>query len=285
MVRNFGFHRVQVVAQRQCHILVVRFPLRPAYAVGAVVRRPVDLQPSLQPVPHRNQQLVPAGFVDEGVKRQFGRDAFVVGSAVDRLEQRRMTPLDLVAEPVVAHLPHELEREGLQSGADRIDLLHVVLRQVDDEGRRIGSRDEKAFIDQLADRLAKRSAADAELARQPRFHDLASGREAAVHDRFPKLDGNLLAEGAARQEIDQLTHCPHLVVSVPANRSFQAACDRRKNQACPRSSRRYGSGYRTSGTIQVRLAGDHHSGIGPFPIRLPADPYGIAVRKIVDNRQ
>jgi hypothetical protein len=177
---------------------------RPAPAVGAMMRGPIELQAAAQAGPGPLQQAMAARLVDEAMEREFGLDAGVVVTGIDGGDQRVVALHQLAAEARVAALPKLLDGEDLERGAERIDLVHVIDRQRRHVRAGVGHGDDQPFLDQLPQRLAQRPPADIEALRQRRLDQRRAGRDIAGQDRAPQALGDTGAERALGHGVEEI---------------------------------------------------------------------------------
>ena len=167
-----------------------------------MVRRPIELQPAAQPVPGALQQLVAARLEHEAVQFELGQDAGAVVAGIDAGQQRLVAPVQLGAEMRIPAVPHLLEGEDLERGAQRVDLTHVLDRKRRNVGARVGHCHQQAFLDQLAQRLAQRAAADVEARRQCRFGQRRTGLDVTGQDRGAQALGDVRTQRRLRHRAD-----------------------------------------------------------------------------------
>ena len=144
-----------------------------------------------------------ARLVDQAVEGELGLDAGVVVAGIDGGDQRLVALHQLAAEALVAALPELLDREDLERGAERIDLVHVIDRQRRHVRAGVGHGDDQPFLDQLPQRLAQRPAADIEALRQRGLDQRRAGRDVAGQDRRPQALGDAGAQGALGHGVEE----------------------------------------------------------------------------------
>ena len=130
------------------------------------------------------------------VQAQFVDNAGFVISRRDTGQQPVVTRVQLGKVGLVPVIPDLTKREYLKFGAQREYLVHLVEREVDHMRPGIWNRDQQAFFDKIAQRLAQRPPADAKGQRHFRFDDLCAGRQHAAYDRGTQRLDDLFPERA-----------------------------------------------------------------------------------------
>ncbi len=202
-------HQLRVARLQRGEQLAVLVDHR-AEALAAAVAEEVGPDPRPDRAPDLNGVGLPGARDDDVVEPEVGLDEL---EQVVRLRRLLHQP-DLLAELGVVLVGHPVEgvqeAVALEREADRDQhLLHLFVRDAEHDGATVGDRHHEALVLELAQRLAHRAPARAELARQRRLDQALARLEPAGDDLAAEDLHDLLTAGAAlaRAAVDDDCRC------------------------------------------------------------------------------
>ena len=100
-----------------------------------------------------------------------------------------------------ARLDGQLDGERFEFRADANQLADFGARERSDHAALIGLADDEPLVFERHQRLANRGLADADIARDARFHDAVAGFEVARHDHVADGFGDLIGQGRTTAQL------------------------------------------------------------------------------------